>query len=877
MKIKTLAAASIALLTANFNSGAQNLKINDLEYFEETGVNVLVYSNKYDGMFCDEKTAGIELIMRGVRVSTGGGIRLMNTPEQWDIYPEIVSRTVDTKTGTISVVLNYPDYDFKTTVAVKADGKGYTMTASIDKPVPEFLKGKAGMNIEFFPATYFGKTYLIDGRAEIFPRHPSSVTTMHPTSEKITQFFGLSTFDDRGRNEFIVADPIAKGKKLVIAPEDKDLRVSIEGREGEINLFDGRNLSQNGTFVVRTIFPAGKTGTVAQWYIEPYSDPSWIRKPNIGFSQIGYVPGQKKVSVLELDRNDKVAATAKIIRIMEDGSEKVVLTPSVKEWGVFNNRYNYARTDFSEVKEPGLYCIEYKGERTNVFPIGKNVYDGKWTTTMDVWLPAQMDHMEVREGYRIWHGRSHMDDALQAPVGYQQMDGYSQPEETYTKYKSLEHIPNLAVGAWYDAGDFDIQAGTVVGLTQQFADMWEDLRVERDQTYIDQETQFAEMHRPDGLPDVIQQCEHGALNICAQVENIGFVAQGIVQGHMHQYPHIGDGVTITDNFVYDPSLKPYEQKGLRTGTLDDRLAFTGNFSAAGTMSSVAALAAAARVLKPYKPETSERCLRNALMLWEKYFEDADPSKAPANGRRGWGFGFGGGDSRTSAAIELWKTTGEKKYKDFFEPKVKALLEPQQTIRTDNRPGRAGSDMNEFASMMRFSGLSTALGLYPVLDKDTQDKVKSLIPEYVKSLEVYESQNPYGVPVTGRSWGGNEQVLRWAQNIYTIWKLFPEMVDPNLVLRGLEFLYGNHPYSNVSFINAIGVNTKKVAYGTNRADYTVIPGGIVPGLLMLSPDFFEHKDDYPFLWGENECCTRNVPSFVTLSIAAEQIAEVLDRQ
>ena len=82
---------------------------------------------------------------------------------------------------------------------------------------------------------------------------------------------------------------------------------------------------------------------------------------------------------------------------------------------------------------------------------------------MDVWLPALMEHMEVKEGYRVWHGRSNMDDALQAPLNVSMHDGYRMANETNTKYKPYEHIPGLAVGAWYDAGDFDIQSGTVIG------------------------------------------------------------------------------------------------------------------------------------------------------------------------------------------------------------------------------------------------------------------------------------------------------------------------------------------------------------------------------------------------------------------------------
>ena len=372
-------------------------------------------------MFCDEKTAAIEIILRGVRIATGGGIRLMNTPEQWDIYPVLESRTVDKADNSISVVLDYADYGFKSTIKVTGKDKGVTMAVYLDKPLPESLVGKAGMNLEFFPATYFGKTFMMDGMPDILPKHPASSTEMRPVSEKITQIFGLSTFNDRGRDEFIVPAPIATGHKLVLAPEDDDLRVAFSS-DSEINLFDGRNLAPNGTFVVRTFLPGGKSGKVAEWYIETSYDPSWVRKPNIGFSQVGYTPAQKKVAVVELDRNYKVPAKAKIIRIDADGKRSVALEPAVKEWGVYNKRYNYATVDFSSVKAPGVYCIEFGDEVSNIFPIAENVYGDKWHTTMDVWLPVQMDHMEVKEGYRIWHGRSNMDDALQAPLNYEQQD-----------------------------------------------------------------------------------------------------------------------------------------------------------------------------------------------------------------------------------------------------------------------------------------------------------------------------------------------------------------------------------------------------------------------------------------------------------------------
>lgn len=870
--MKTTLLTSVLALMAGSSLSAQSLKINDLEYFEDRGVNYLVYSNKYNGMFCDEKTAAIEIILRGVRIATGGGIRLMNTPEQWDIYPVLEQRTVNKEKGEIELVLDYKDYNFKPRVKVTAKDKGVTMAVYLDQPVPEFLQGKAGMNLEFFPATYFGKTFMMDGRPMILPRHPASETEMHPRSEQITQIYGkvdgLTTFNDRGRDEFIVARPISQGHKLVLAPEDDNLRVSFQSDQ-EINLYDGRNLSNNGTYVVRTLLPEGKTGKVAEWYIETSYDAQWVREPNIGISQVGYTPGQQKVAVMELDKNDPVASTASIIRVNEDGSQQKVMDAPVNEWGVYYNRYNYAKIDFSDLKVPGVYYIDYKGHKTNPFPVDQSVYADKWITTMDVWLPVQMDHMEVKEGYRIWHSRSNMDDALQAPTNIQMHDGYRQGPETFTKYKPWEHIPNLGVGAWYDAGDFDIQAGTVIGLTHDLVNLWEMFGPQRDQTFIDQKTQFVDLHRPDGTPDVLQQIEHGVLNLMAQVENIGFVAQGIVQVNMWQYVHIGDGGAQTDGLLYNPSLRPYEIYGQTSGTRDDRVAYTNNFSPAGTMSTIASLAAAARALRDTKPEVAERAMKDAMMLWDKYFDLADPS-LPENKRfRSWG--NEAQDARITAAIQLWRTTGEQKYKDFFLPKVMQQLQPRQ-----EKASTATGNAADFAMIRTDIGI--ALELCPLLpnDKKFQQALREAVKVHAANAKKMAESNPYGVPLTGRGWGGTEIAMNWAFMNYKVWRQFPDLMDPELVLNGLHFIFGRHPYSNVSFITSVGVNAKKVAYGNNRADYTVIPGGIAPGLLMMQPDYFEHKDDYPFLWGENECCTRNVADFVALIHGAEEITKALSK-
>ena len=844
MRKTAFLAASLLTAALALNASAQTMKLNDLEYFEARGTNVLVYNNLYNGSFYDEKFAGIEIIQRGERISTGGGVRLMNTPEQWDIFGVISSRVVNREKNYIDVELTYEDYGFVSTVRVTPKDEGCLIQVFVDKPVPQALVGKAGFNLEFFPASYFGKNFLCDGNARILPKYPMHDNEVHPASEKITQYFGESTFDDRGRGDFLVNRPMATGHQIVLAPEDDDLRVGVKS-DLEVSIYDGRHLAQNGTFVVRSIFPGNKTGKIMEWYLTPSISKDWVREANIGFSQVGYTPAQKKVAVVELDKNDTPARTAKILRVNPDGTKSVAKEVTVKNWGEYHHRYNYVQIDFSSVRQPGLYSILYQGVETNAFPIDKNIYSDKWHPSMDVSLVVNMDHMEVNEAYRIWHGRANMDDALQAPANVRLHDGYYQGDETNDPWEPLQHIPGLAVGGWYDAGDFDIQANSVLNTTQDLAYIWRYFNPDRDQTLIDEKTQYADIHVPDGIPDVVQLIMHGTLNINAQVENIGYVAQVIGQPQMHRYHHLGDALTLTDGLVYDPTLAPYEVKDGRSGTLDDRFVFTSRFSPAGTMQDIVSLAAAYPALKKYFPEEAERSLKNALMLWDKWSEAAkpDPAAPVQNNRRG------GGDPRINAAIELWFATGDAKFKDVFEP---LLLE-----------------------QVKSGNIATALKVYSYMGKDFQAKVKAAVPAYVERITAAGKDNPYGVAITGATWAGNGTVINNAYACYNVWKLFPDMIDPEYVLAGLNYLFGCHPYNNKSFVTTVGVNTKKVAYSNNRADYSVIPGGIVPGLLVKE-DFFENKDDYPFHWGENECCINTAPQYVLLCLGAEEVAKAINK-
>ena len=827
-------------------SFAQKLQINDSTYFEKPGVNVLVFNYEYSGMFFDEKTSGIELIHHGVRTATGGAVRLQNTPEQWDLIPKMVSRKVNKQNNRIEVELRYEEFDFNSKVVVTAKDNGVEINVYLDKPVPEKLIGNAGFNFEFLPSAYFEKNYLADGKPANFPLYPSSKTSIEPISKKIPQFAGHTTFDDRGRGEFIVPSPIATGKMLVLAPEDPERRVKIVSKTpGEnLMLFDGRNLAQNGWFVVRSLLPANKTGKVLTWFIEPNAIPNWKRKPVIQFSQVGYNPLQQKTAVIELDKNDLLLKTASLFQVTAEGKYVEKLKGDVKVWGRYL-RYNYAKFDFSSVKEPGVYFIKYGDQKTNTFSISNDVYNNIWHPTMDVWFPVQMDHMEVNEAYRVWHGAPFLDDALQAPVNHEHFDGYSMGASTQTKYKPYERIPGLGVGGWFDAGDFDIQTGSHCDAVLSLVDTWEKFKPTRDETFVDYPTRYVDIHRPDGKPDMLQQIQHGTLNMVAQVKNIGHPVRGIVVPNLHQYHHLGDAVDETDNLPYNPNLKPYETDGKSSGTIDDRWAFTERTTFLDYYTS-AALAAASRALKGFDDTLSQQSLFYAKQLWDE--NDSISKTDTSRFARMFGNAL-----KISASLQLYITTKDKQYADVFKDAIWQSLKSM-----------GGS---------RYGGgsIKAALQAIPYMDDDYKSRLRDYVIKYKAMCDDYAKQNPYGVPIAEGGWGGSGNVVSFATANYFANKFYPDIINAEYVYKGLNYIFGCHPYSNISFVSSVGTKSKKVTYGNNRANFSFIAGGIVPGILLIKPDFPENKEDWPFFWGENEVTVGGCANYIFLANAAGALA------
>lgn len=823
MKRLKFLSVAMSLLAATYVSG-QDLKINDREYFETQGVNVLVYNNLFTGGFNDEKNAGIELIHHGVRTAQGGAVRLSNTPEQWDLVPEVLNKQVNRASNSIEATLKYEDYEFESRVVVTAKGKGIEISVYLDKPLPKFLEGKAGFNLEFLPSQYWAKTYLMDGRLNRFPRYVVGNTVTKPNSEKLKQFKGYETYDDRGTGTFIDPLPLETGRTLLMAPDELSRMVKITSQDADLMLFDGRVLAQNGWYVVRSLLPAGKTGKVLTWNVEPNAIEGWIREPNIGFSQVGYLPTQPKVAVIELDKKDKPLLKASLYKINADGTTTRVFTGNIAPWGDYY-KYHYVKFDFTSVNTPGIYYIQYGDHKTNNFIIDNTVYDKITDATSDIWIPIHMNHMFVKEGYRVWHGEPFREGYRQAPPNTDHFDLHWQGPTTDTKYEALELIPGLNVGGFFDAGDFDIETGSNISVVENFVHTWESFKPMRDQTYVDQESRHVILHRPDGVPDILQFIEHGTLNLVAQAEIIGHMAQTLSNSVLHNYHHLGDAASLTDGLPYNPELGPYEiaEDGLSSGVKDDLWAFTsrnpGLDLRAATM-----FAAASRALKGYNDDLAERALFQSKRLLKEATELLAKQQEEDSNARRWG---AMGDISTN--LQLYISTGEQQYADKFQELLWPILDRNVSF-----------------------VILTALHGIPHMDASYKERLRPYVVKYKEYIEGLEKDNPYGVPIGLGNWAGSGAVMNFGTTISYANEYFPDIIEAKHAFKSADYLFGCHPYHNYSLVAAVGAaRPKEVFYGNNRADFSFIPGNVAPGILFRQPDHFENYDDWPFLWGQNE--------------------------
>ncbi|UII25485.1 glycoside hydrolase family 9 protein [Fulvivirga maritima] len=779
----------ILFLGLNQLFAQSNLKLNDQNYLEMPGLNVTVFSDIYP----DGHQTGVTIIQHGVRVAANGDVRLEISPGQWSPMPKGGKLTVDKENQTLSQKLwypdssknrtgfnpiDYPDLQFTYNVEVEPlKNSSFKVSVNLENAIPQEWVGKMGFNLELFPGDLFGKSFIMDEQYGIFPAQP---------------YGPIKYINDENLNT-----PLATGHELTIAPESDKQRMLITS-DAELELWDGRSNHNNGWYIVRSQIPANKTQKAIEWIITPHVIPNWQYTPVIQVSQVGYTTEQEKIAVIEMDKEDHQSSNIKLLRLGKNGQQEVKSVVP-EDWGTFL-RYQYKTFDFTEVKTQGMYFLEYRGKQTHAFKIGDDVYDRQvWQPTLEYFLPVQMCHMRVNEKYRVWHGRCHLDDALMAPLDSNHFDGYVQGPATLTKYKPLEHVPQLDRGGWHDAGDYDLRVESQIGTVWMLALMIDEFGLDYDATLIDEEKQLVEIHVPDGESDALQQIKHGLANILGGYRSMGRLYRGIICSDLRQYVMLGDAVNMTDNKVYNQKGRP-----------DDRLVFTED-NPDRELYVAAGLAAVARVLKTSDKDLADECLEVALSLYASAKEKAK-----------------GIDNRVLALSEIILTTKDQKFKDEL-----IKMAPEITARMAN------------------CGWAIGHVIHAIDNKKFKNTMTTAAADFQQELKKQKTETPFGVPYKPNIWGAGWGLQRFGVEQYFFHKGWPEFAPADLTINALNFVLGVHPGENTSsFASGVGSKSVTVAYGVNRAEWSYIPGGVASGTALIRPDLPELKV-WPFFWQQTE--------------------------
>ena len=455
-------------------------------------------------------------------------------------------------------------------------------------------------------------------------------------------------------------------------------------------------------------------------------------------------------------------------------------------------------------------------------------------------MAEQMDHVGIREQYRVWSSPSHLDDARQAPANHVHFDGYKMGPSLDSPFKAGAHIPGLAVGGWQDAGDYDIQTPENASVVRDLVWARELFGLDWDETSIDESARTVEIRKPDGIEDSLQQIRHGTLQLLAQYKVFDHAIVGIIDPALRQYAHLGDAGSQTDGLLYDPKLKPTERKGGASGAADDRWAFTTDLPA-NNLLVAGALAGASRALAQSDPAMAAQALAAAKALWAKQqngvIKEGDGRDDTTSPRSAEG-------ANVIATIELLITSkGDKVYAD----RLRQLL---PVIRRS----------------FPFVG-GAAVRAIPFMDADYRAQLAPLVQQLKAKADRDDAGNPFGVPISDGSWAGSNQVVSFGTTMYLLHKAFPELVGTEYTLAAIDYVLGRHPANNLSLVSTVGTASKLIGYGHNRADYTFIPGGLEPGVLIVKPDYPEAKTDWPFLWFENEYTVSTTSAYILAARAA----------
>jgi endoglucanase len=493
----------------------------------------------------------------------------------------------------------------------------------------------------------------------------------------------------------------------------------------------------------------------------------------IKVDQVGYLPGGPKIAV--------VSSLAKTFEIRRSSDAKLMfrgVLGTVTTDPLSGDAVQAA--DFSQFRRAGDYYIQIPGVgKSWSFSVGSNVFERTY-------------YLATRGFYGQRCGTA-------VNLG-PEFPGYAYPAchlRGEFHPSSGKSGPRDNVGGWHDAGDYGrymvnsgVATGTLLWAWEIYAPRLKPIQLKIPET-------------GNGTPDILNEARWNLEWMLKMQDTDG--------GAWHKQTS-----THFPGFIApDKDTLPSEVIG--TGSAPYK-------STCATADLAAVAAIAARVYQPYDPQFSARALDAARRAWqwtEKY-----PNvtfRNPPGVTTGEYGDSNCADERLWAAAELWRTTGDAAYHQFFLSNYAAYLPGLDSPAAEN-----WSKMGPMA--LRTYALSQRKGADPRAKAAIRDRLLTAARAIVEST----AANPYHVSLkpTDFVWGSNGIAAQYGVDLMIANVIAPNPEFVNTARDNLHYLLGRNTFS-LSWVTQVGQHS--VMHPHHRPSASGEQPGPWPGLLSGGPN------------------------------------------
>jgi endoglucanase len=499
--------------------------------------------------------------------------------------------------------------------------------------------------------------------------------------------------------------------------------------------------------------------------------------PAIKLDQVGYLAGAPKVALVA----SPATTLAKTFDIRRSSDGKLVfhgpLGPASTD-PLSGDTVQAA--DFSRLRQAGTYYVQVPGVgKSWTFTVGANVFERTW-------------YLAMRGFYGQRCGTA-VDLGPEFP-------GYSHPAcHLHGEFHPSSGAtgPRDNIGGWHDAGDYGrymvnsgIATGTLLWAWEIYGPRLKPIQLRIPET-------------GNGTPDILNEVRWNLEWMLKMQDSDG--------GAWHK-----------QTSTHFPGFIAPEKDTLPSEVIGTGSAPYKSTCATADLAAVAAIAA--RVYKPFDAAFATRALDAARRAWKwtEQYPNVTFRNPPGISTGEYG-DSNCTDERLWASAELWRTTGENAYHQFFLSNYAAYLPILD------------SPAAEGWSMMAPMALRTyALARRKDADAKVQAAIRSRMLSAARAIVSATAANPYHVSLkpTDFHWGSNGIAAQYGMDLLIANAIAPNPTFANSARDDLHYLLGRNTFS-LSWVTQVGEHS--VLHPHHRPRGSGEQPGPWPGLLSGGPN------------------------------------------